>query len=279
MSSPPSADDQPAEWISRVLDASRVFIAGFHPEQAHIDFSVFFSRTFWARLKQKSSWMQANHDMDDHHGAFSTFLRLASAAERSQFIANQREVLHKLDMKLLALDTVNVVIALNRLTHEFRLTEFYMPTSRPRELVDYIARKPSLFDVNPSLRFIAEFGDLTYRLALEKEQTLNLVDLSGILARRIEADFGISYTPGQIARMAAYLLPDDRHEELTRVFKQRRQVEGKRIAAEPVDPDAVRPANDARVDFAKATVRPRRAKRETGGRAGWGPAKPDLWKP
>jgi hypothetical protein len=188
----------------------------------------------------------------------------------------------QLDKALLSLGFRDAFPALRKLEIEHGIIpNSYPVTAKPR-LLKYIWDRREFFSANPALDFITDLPEKALDIAKAKEHTLSIRDVSDVMLKELrdEQDADLSY--GAAHEMLSLYLSDDEKKTLKQIFDERRKANAgqTKIKTAILKPYAIRVPDGAAAEFLKETQRPARGdKCSSGGRAGLGKQKPDLWRP
>lgn len=274
------------EWVENVISRSRHALAAIDPHEIEHVTTYFATRAplFWDVLPpvpdNDRNFPLFSRQADRNFGFFKD---RTSFQERSRFVANQKAALADMDAQLLAVDGP-VLKKLHDIEVERCLAS---ATSRaqgmrmPVSTANHILERPEYFDINPRLHFLTRLSDIAVSLVTTEKIIESKQDLGQHLSAHLRKAYDIDLTPGSILRLMDLKIYPAIQGQLQHIFSERKSgVRPALIKPATPDPDKIKIGFKAGEHFAEETKRNQREqKREKGGRAGLGAAKPDLWKP
>lgn len=149
-----------------------------------------------------------------------------------------------------------------------------------KAIYDFIFKYPEKFCDFESVKILsviaAKIPD-----GMEQAWVKTAMDLGKYISKYLWDDHGIDITPGRAVQIVARVYGDK--DKIKDELKAKREGASQLRPAPVINPSDIRVANNIAEGvsdiFADETGRPRKDRRETGGKAGLGPQKPDLWKP
>jgi len=111
--------------------------------------------------------------------------------------------------------------------------------------------------------------------SLDEKITVDKPSFWNKISKKLYDDENIDITSGQVVQAWMIAAAPEEKARLDLIFSSQSNL-APLVAARPIDPEKIRPVNDAVTDFIESTQG--RNKSESS-RVGWGKAKPDLWRP
>ncbi len=273
-------------WVENVILRSKHALAAIDPHEIRHVTTYFGSGAppFWDVLPPVPDNNRDVMFYERHADKnFSFFKNRTSSGEISRFVENQKSALAEMDAQLLAIDGL-VLEKLRDIEVERCLAsvaskayKIRMPASTAKRILE----RPEYFDANPRLHFLTRLPDIAVNLVTTEKFIENKDDLGHHLSAYLRKEYDVDLTHGSILKLMDPKIYPAIRDQLQQIFSERKaEVRPALIKPAMPDPDKIKIGFKAGEHFAEETKRNQREeKRETGGKAGLGAAKPDLWKP
>lgn len=278
-----------SEWLANAIYRSRHEFAGTPLEISdNADISDFTNPHFWNGLPKApidNADVQKLRQVREYENEHSPlyFSKVANDHEAAEFHRNQKSLLPSLNERILKIEN-NLFPSLTSIERDHHIAKGAYYRQYPRQLMEYVALKKEIFLANPHLKPLTLTADVARTLLVEKTSICRAPDLASFTAAKLREEHGVDLNPGSVLLILTHTILEDEWNQGQELMRERRLANKPKLEVRNSsisDLDRQKPISDARAEFLKETQRPMRgnSKPSSGGRAGLGSSKPDLWKP
>ncbi len=273
-------------WLTAVHAHAQTHLMAIPVYQPSSDPIDYYNLAFWSQVPPSPIDIQSNARTQADINA-ATFFRYASDAQKEEMGRCQQKALEKLITDILAIEDdlfshlQNLQVAYNiaPVSLGYRGNIVLKKDFIPKELLVFILNHPQLFSNKKSLEPITKIDAILNRVALESTDVNSPIDFFWRVNNYFVKNYNSYVQPGKFDVFLQKNFPDT-YEKIFEVLRAGYRPNTSKIMVEPIDPEKIKISFDISSVFAEESARlGPKGSRETGGRAGWGAQKPDLWKP